>query len=117
MATFRYDVPVAAAADHRRRATQHELPRLAAEPGVAGCHLLVADEAASAVDTAERKARSEKNRIPRWIILVEGWGDAKPFDALCREAVSNRVLGGLGAEPAAFGLFQLQTTRGKTGAG
>ena len=117
IATWRYDVPGERADSHRKQMIETILPALAARRLVAGVHLLIADEEASAVDTAERKARPEKNRIPRWIFLLEGWGDIEAFDALCREALSDRVLGELGAGPANYGLYQLQTTRGKTGAG
>ena len=68
------------------------LPRVAQLPGIAGCHLLVADESASAVETAEKKVRAEKNLIPRWIVLVEGWGDVDPFMALCRDLVADVAL-------------------------
>ena len=59
IATFRYCVDDARGDAHRTRMAQSVLPALAGAPGVAGCHLLVADADASAVDTAERKARGE----------------------------------------------------------
>lgn len=114
IATWRYDVPDAAAETHSRAVRQDVLPSLAAEPGVAGAHLLVADAAASAVETEERKRRGGDNLVPRWILLVEGWGDAEPFDALCRERLSDVSLADLGAAgPAAYGLYQLQISRAK----
>jgi hypothetical protein len=114
-ATWRYDVPDDAADAHRRALTERLLPEVAARPGVAGVHLLIADDAASAIDTAERKARAEENRIPRWILMLEGWGDESSFDALCREVFSNRILADLGASRhPEVGLYRLQTTRTKT---
>jgi hypothetical protein len=114
MATWRYDVPDNDIERHRRELAQRVLPELAERPGVAGAHLLVADAEASAVDTAERKTRAEPNRVPRMILLLEGWDDVEPFDALCRAALSDGVLAGLGASgPAEQGLYRLQLSRAK----
>jgi hypothetical protein len=114
IATLRYDVAPAAAEAHLRRMTAQALPALARKPGVAGCHLLVADEAASAVETEERKARGETNLIPRWIVLVEGWGDAEPFAALCREFAGDPVLADFAP---ALNVYRLQNSRGRLPAG
>jgi len=81
----------------------------AARETVAGCHLLVADEAASAVETAERRLRSEKNAIPRCILLVESWGDVDSFQALCRRIVGDSLFGDTPAP--ASGLYRLQNSR------
>ncbi|HLI11148.1 MAG TPA: hypothetical protein VKY65_06070 [Alphaproteobacteria bacterium] len=114
IATWRYDVAEAAAEDHRRALAQRLLPEIVERPGIAGAHLLVADIAASAVDTEERKKRGEPNRVPRWILLVESWDDAEPFDAFCREALSDIALAGTGASaPAEYGLYRLQLSRAK----
>jgi hypothetical protein len=114
-ATWRYDVDEGRAREHEKALAERILPELARRPGVAGAHLLIADAEASAVDTAERKARSEKNVIPRWIVMVEGWADETAFEALCREALPEAVLSGLGATgPADFGLYRLQNSRSKT---
>jgi hypothetical protein len=112
--TWRYDVPADAAERHRRALTERVLPELAGRRGVAGAHLLVADVEASAVDTAERKARGEPTRVPGWILLVEGWGDERPFGELCRAALSPEILGQLGGSEAEFGVYRLQTSRAKT---
>ena len=115
-ATWRYDVADDRAEAHRRAMVERVLPELAGRPGVAGVHLLIANAAASAVETAERRARGgEANRIPRWIVILEGWGDEAPFDALCRGALSDAVLAQHGAAgAAAFGLYRHQITRTKT---
>lgn len=70
--TMRFDIaPV-----HRARAvlalTRDVLPPLAFRPGVSGVHLLLADEAVSKVETAEKKARADETDVPTWVILVEG---------------------------------------------
>ncbi len=48
------------------------LPPLVYRKGVAGVHLCLADEAASNVDTAEKRVRADATRVPAWILLVEG---------------------------------------------
>ncbi len=109
IATWRYDVPEDGSAGHIEALTGKILPELAANGGVAGAHLLIADPDISAVDTAERKVRGEPNRIPRWIVLVEGWADIAMFGEVCREALSDDVLVSAGAAgPADKGLYQLQ---------
>lgn len=60
------------------------LARLAQAPGVAGVHLLIADEAASGEVNAEARARGVANAVPRRTILVEGWADAAGFAATVR---------------------------------
>src|SRR3712207_1130021 len=62
IATWRYDVADDRAEGHRRVLEFELLPALARRPGMAGCHLLLADVEASKVETAEQRARSEKNR-------------------------------------------------------
>jgi hypothetical protein len=112
IATFRYDVDDARAEAHYARMVRHALPALAGQPGVAGCHLLVADEAASAVETAEKKVRAEKNVVPRWIVLVESWGDVEPFDTLCRGLLDNDVFEDVASAPI-LGMYRLQNSRSK----
>lgn len=111
IATWRYDVPADRTEAHIAAMATSILPGLARHGAVAGAHLLVADTEASAVDNAESKARGVANRVPRWIVLVEGWGDAKPFAALCREALGDDALATAGADgPADLGIYQLQAT-------
>lgn len=115
VATWRYDVPDAVTTGHRRTMVQRILPALAGEEGVSGVHLLVADMEASAIKTEEHKGRPEANRIPRWILVVEGWGDEEPFEALCRQSLGNNMLMADGrSHPAETGLYRLQNTRLKT---
>jgi hypothetical protein len=112
IATVRYAVDDSQAASHRGRMVDEILPRVAQLPGIAGCHLLVADESASAVETAEKKVRAEKNLIPRWIALVEGWGDDDPFMALCRDLVSDVGFADA-TSPPTLGIYRLQNARSK----
>ncbi|WP_108658822.1 hypothetical protein [Acuticoccus kandeliae] len=107
-ATLRYDVPDEAVPGHTE-AARTLLDGIAALPEIAGVHLMVSDKAASAVDTAERKARSEANRIPAWIAMVEGWGDAPRFMDLCRERLAPAAFTAIGADAVeGLGLYQLQ---------
>lgn len=113
IATWRYSVDDDAR--HRREMCERILPSLAGRAGVAGAHLLIADVDASAVKTAEQRVRAEANRIPGWIVLLEGWGDESAFFDLVDEALPDETLGASGAAgPAETGIYRLQTTRLKT---
>ncbi|HKP66855.1 MAG TPA: hypothetical protein VJX31_09540 [Casimicrobiaceae bacterium] len=109
IATLRYAVDGDAVARHRAAVVGITLPAIAAEPGVAGCHLLLADEAASAVETAERRLRAGHNTIPRCIVLVESWGDVEPFRALCARLAADSLFGDSAAPEV--GIYQLQNSR------
>lgn len=110
VATLRYAVDDAITDEHQQRLTHGILPVLAAEEGIAGCHLLIADAAASAVDTAERNLRAEANVIPRWIVLIEGWGDAADFADQCARFAASEALAAAVAPPA-LGIYRLQNSR------
>jgi len=111
VATLRYDVDPARAIEHRKRMAQETLSEIAGARGVAGCHLLVADEAASAIDTAEKRIRAEKNLIPRWIVLIESWDDVEPFRTLCAEVLTDAAFADAGMPPE-LGIYRLQNSRG-----
>jgi hypothetical protein len=109
-ATYRYDVAVDAAGAHRD-AMATALGDLAKADGIAGAHLLVADEAASAVETAEKKARPDASHaIPRWIVLVEGWADADPFTARCDAFAASAAFAAVRTRPE-VAIYRLQNTR------
>ena len=110
VATFRYAVAGADAEAHRRRVAGEVVPAVAQERGIAGCHLLVADEAASAVETAERKARPDRNVIPRWIVLVEGWGDAPAFVEWAGRFAEGAAFADASSPPD-WGVYRLQNQR------
>ena len=96
MATLRYDVAAAQAQSHRSALSQGLLPSLAQQPGVAGVHLLLADTLASGEPNAEQRARGAANAVPRWILLLEGWGDQEPFIAQARALLAPAALESLG---------------------
>lgn len=116
IATLRYAIDEVHASAHRRRMVDEVVPRLGQLPGVAGCHLLVADESASAVETAEKRVRAEKNLIPRWIVLVESWDDVDPFSARCRDIAQDPAFAGTTSGPA-LGVYRLQNSRSKSAGG
>lgn len=112
MATLCYDVEEANAKAHYTCMVRKSLPALSAHPGVAGCHLLVADEAASTIETEEKRMRAGQNIVPRWIVLVEGWGDARPFGALC-ESFANNGAFATAIAPPQTAIYRLQNARVK----
>jgi hypothetical protein len=113
IATIRYAIDDAHAAAHRQQMADEVVPRLGQLPGVAGCHLLIADESASAVETAEKKVRAEKNLIPRWIVLVESWDDVDRFRSQCRDIVQESAFTITSSEPT-LGVYRLQNSRSKS---
>jgi len=114
VATFRYDVDDAHAAAHRAR-MDGAVARLASSDGIAGCHLLIADAAASAVETAEKRARGEATEVPRWILLVESWDDAASFVAWCERLVASDAFAESKVRPS-WAAYQLQNSRDRLGA-
>jgi hypothetical protein len=109
VATYRHDVADAVASAHRDRLCAR-LRMVGREPGVAGAHLLVADPEGSAIETAEKRARAEATLIPRWIVLLEGWGDVDPFVEVARRFASDSVFAEASAQPA-WAVYRLQNTR------
>lgn len=110
IATYRYDVSDAGAQRHHER-VRARLRDLAREPGIAGAHLLVADTKGSALETAERRARNDATHIPRWILLVEGWGDVEPFIRTSRALATGDLFDEASTAPA-WSAYRLQNARG-----
>ena len=109
MATFRYALAPTAVDAHRARVAQHLVATTAKARGIAGCHFLIADEAASAVETAEKKVRAEKNLVPRWIVLVEAWGDQATFVDWCARFAQSEF--GDASSAPDWAVYRLQNSR------
>lgn len=112
VATFRYAIEDDRVQQHCQRMAQQTLPALAEAQGIAGCHLLIADEAASAIETAEKKNLSEKNLVPRWIVLVESWDDVETFHDFCHKLLHAGPFADV-VFPPSLGIYRLQNSRSK----
>jgi hypothetical protein len=87
------------------------LPPLLYRKGVAGVHLCLADEAASNVQTEEKKVRADATEVPTWIVLIEG--NAVPdVDAAADDLVP--TLNAHGAAAPQRAVYRLEFTRLKT---
>jgi hypothetical protein len=113
MATFRYALPEAAGAAHCARIVRDVVPATARERNIAGCHFLIADQAASAVETEEKKVRGEKNLVPRWIVLVESWGDERPFVDWCARFAQGAFADA--SQAPDWAVYRLQNSRDRLG--
>ena len=73
------------------------LPPLSLRSGVSGIHLCRADQAASRIETAEKKARGQGTAVPDWALLIEGIDAAavKAAAALARPAMEASGAAGL----------------------
>ena len=115
LATLRYDVPAASAQEHIELLNRQVLPAIAALRGVAGVHLLVADAPGSGEPNAEERARGVANVVPRWVVLLEGWGDEPPFMALAREHLGAQPMQANGAVGALhLDIYRHQITHART---
>ena len=114
-ATWRYDVDERDARAHLDRMCGDILPGAARRADVAGVHLMVADADASAVKTEEQKVRVEANQVPRWILMLESWGDESTFAGFCDAVLPDDLLAKAGARAIlGRGLYRLQNWRCKT---
>jgi hypothetical protein len=48
--------------------------------------------------------------VPRWIVLVEGWGDEGPFLAACRAFAASGAFAGVAVAPE-LAVYRLQNQR------
>ena len=111
MLTLRFAIDAA----HREEAVAamraRLLPPLAYRRGVVGVHLGLADEAASNLETAERKVRGDATAVPSWVLLIEGTGAAEIGAAADELSPALAVYGASHPERA---VYRLEYTRLKT---
>ena len=114
LVTYRYDVAPGREEEQRCLLAHQVLPALADAPGVVGVHLGIADRAASAIQTAEKKDLPPV-LVPNWVILVEGGSEVPPLLAACDTMLpATRLIAAGAVAPVLRGLYQLQYTRLKT---
>ena len=83
------------------------LPALVERPGVLGAHYLAGDQAASRIETAEKRLRAGADAIADRVVLVGG-GDAEVLEALRRDVLSPSSLMAQGAaRPQQAGVYRL----------
>jgi hypothetical protein len=93
---------------------QRLLPPLCDTKGIAGVHLLLADESISKVETAEKKARADTTQVPTWIILIEGNCSADVGTAGAALSQELQPLLHVASSPILTSVYQLEFTRCKT---
>jgi hypothetical protein len=114
LVTYRYDVAPGREEEQRCLLAHQVLPALADAPGVVGAHLGIADRAASAIQTAEKKDLPPV-LVPNWVILVEGGSEVPALLAACDTMLpATRLIAAGAVAPVLRGLYQLQYTRLKT---
>jgi hypothetical protein len=72
MLTQRFALPCEQKREVVARLSERVLPPLADLPGVAGVHLCIADESASAVGTFEKTFRAGEDLTPPYVLMIEG---------------------------------------------
>ncbi len=111
LATLRLDVEEADEENVLAAVEKSMLPGLALSPGIAAVQILIADRAASGYVNAEQRARGVANKVPSFVIVVEGWGDAQAFHATLREQLGAAALQRIGCrDGGVLGLYRHQLT-------
>ncbi len=114
MHAVRFDAPPAKSDALRRFLVSEVVPGIAKERGVAGVHFCRADQSASGIDTAEKKARASATLVPNWILLIEGVSQAF-VEAARMLGASDHQLHAHGADASIeAGTYVLEHARGKT---
>ena len=115
IATVRFAAELGMEGELRRHLVEVALPALALCPGVLAAHVGVADDAASSVTTAEKRARGNPTDIPRWVAMVEGISGRAVLDA-AEGAFTARPLASHGlAGEAQVAAYALESERRATG--
>lgn len=108
MLTLRFDADPARAQELRTFLLDQALLPLNDLTGISGVHLCIADQAASGLETAERKGRSVD--VPNWIVMIEGSWREQVEQAAERLLISDLAKLGSRAQPVR-GLYRLEFSR------
>lgn len=108
MLTLRCDAAPERAAE-LERFFEEAVPRWAERPQVHGAHLCRLELEASSVQTEERKARANANRLAEFVVMVEA-SQAGALDPVQRELGRDRLVaaGASGDSPLEVGLYRLE---------
>ncbi len=111
MLTLRFDIAPPQRCGAAESLRERLLPPRVLDKGIAGVHLCIADEQASRIETAEKKARAGATEVPAWIVLIEGTS-AAAVDA-AGDALMSSLAADLGVAPSAIdrATYSLQHTR------
>ena len=108
MLTLRFDADSARAQALRTFLLDQALPPLNNLTGISGVHLCIADQAASGIETAERKGRNVD--VPNWIVMIEGSWKEQVEQAADRLLTSDLASRGTLGQPVR-GLYRLEFSR------
>jgi hypothetical protein len=108
MLTLRFDADPARAQTLRTFLLDQALPPLSDLTGISGVHLCIADQAASGLETTERRGRSVD--VPNWIVMIEGSWREQVEQAADRLMASDLARLGSTGQPVR-GLYRLEFSR------
>jgi hypothetical protein len=113
LATIRFDMQgdEQEIRERRRALAISVLPLIAENFRIAGVHLCVPDIDASRTETAEKRGRATKAKVPGNVILIEGATDLDALVEVCDSSLSAGIL--QAAEPPLRDLYELQFSRCK----
>ncbi len=111
MLTLRFGAEAGREAELQKYLTQVALAPLADIVSVVGVHLAVADQAASSIETAERKGRPTV--VPNWLVMIEA-AEAEAAEAACDQLLAGGLTKHGAGATTERGLYLLQFCRMKT---
>jgi hypothetical protein len=108
MLTLRCDAAPARATDLENY-LEEALPKWAELPQVHGAHLCILEPEASSVQTEERKARANANRMAEFVVMIEA-SLPGALELVLPELGSERIIaaGASASSPLEIGLYRLE---------
>lgn len=110
VATLRYEVRDGAEEAHAAALATTIVADVAARPGIAAVHWLVADRAASGYVNAEQRVRGAPNAVPPYVLICEGWGPAEQVTEALRSVLPVGRAVELGMHDATLDLYRHEVT-------